>query len=302
MTSLTRGLRRITTAPWDDPAGREQLQALVAAEVERQVATRTRLDADLEFTVATMISGRAGADRRLNKARFGALAKQIGDLTGIDDARWRLAQAYLSLLDVESRGIGRIAGSTYNILGKLVVPPLLTPPPGPILEIGTLYGLFSPALVRSFRRAGEFRELTVVDPLAGEQLQGGRAIHRDASGAPVIESVVRRNAAEFGLADEQFRLITGLSTDEGVRTTAGDRTYAVVVIDGDHYEAGVAADLRWVETILAPGGVAVMDDYGDRKWPGVEKAVQGYLAEGGRMELLGVASTSGYLRMPAAGA
>jgi hypothetical protein len=74
-----------------------------------------------------------------------------------------------------------------------------------------------------------------------------------------------------------------------------------VIIDGDHYEDGVAADLRWVETVLAPGGIAVMDDFGDSTWPGVEKAVREYLADGGRMQLLGAASTSGYLRLPESG-
>jgi hypothetical protein len=83
----------------------------------------------------------------------------------------------------------------------LVVPPLLGAPPGPILEIGTLYGLFSPALVRSFRRAGQFRELTVVDPFAGDQVQGGRSTWEDPSGTPVVEQVVRRNMVEFGLTD-----------------------------------------------------------------------------------------------------
>lgn len=299
-TSLLRTVRRARGVS-DAAGGRPELRALVAAEVDRCVAERTARDADLEFSLQTLVHGRTGADRRLNAARFDALARQVERLTATPaaDVRWRLAQAYMTLLDAEARGLGRMAGSTYNILGKLVVPPLLSAPDGPMLEIGTLYGLFSPALVRSFRRRGEFRELTVVDPLAGAQLQGGKPSFADPSGTPVVEPVVRCNFGEFGLADTDVRVVAGLSTDPGVRAVAGDRRYALVVIDGDHYEDGVAQDLRWVETLLLPGGIAVLDDYGDAKWPGVEAAVSAYLAAGGRMELLGTASTSGYLRLPA---
>ena len=41
-----------------------------------------------------------------------------------------------------------------------------------------------------------------------------------------------------------------------------------------------------------------MDDWGDPAWPGVEAAGRRYLADGGRLELLGLASTSAYLRQP----
>ena len=51
--------------------------------------------------------------------------------------------------------------------------------------------------------------------------------------------------------------------------------------------------------MAAPGAIVIMDDFGDPKWPGVERATRRYLAEGGRLELLGSAATSAYLRMPA---
>ncbi len=280
-------------------ADREARREAADCEAHRRAAEREASRGDRDFTLTAMLAGRPGADRTLNRGRYAALGRQIRDLTGATDVRYRLAQAYLLLLDIEARGLGRIAGSTYNILGKLVTPPLLDAPPGPILEIGTLYGLFSSGLVRSFRRRGEFRSLTVIDPFAGQQIQGGQSTWDDLSGAPVTEQVVQANFAEFGLGPDDARAIVGYSTDEDVRALAADREYAVVVVDGDHYEDGVQEDLWWVETVLAPGGIAVMDDFGDDKWRGVETAVRRYLANGGRMELVGAASTTGYLRMPA---
>ena len=70
----------------------------------------------------------------------------------------------------------------------------------------------------------------------------------------------------------------------------------MIVIDGDHSAAGAAADLELAEKIAAVGGVVVLDDYGDKKWPGVEQAVTAHLAGPTRFELLGAVSTSAFLR------
>jgi hypothetical protein len=68
-------------------------------------------------------------------------------------------------------------------------------------------------------------------------------------------------------------------------------------VDGDHSLDGVRADLEWVEQIVAPGGIVVLDDYGDKAWPGVQDALDKHLASGAsRLNLLGRVSTSAYLR------
>jgi hypothetical protein len=275
--------------------GESKLEELIAAEVARQLAPSRHRD----FTLGVLLGGRVRTDRTLTRARYTRLMSEIVNLTGSPNVEWQTQQAFRSLLDLEARGLGRVAGSTYNVLGKLTVPPLLNPAEGPVLEIGTLYGLFSPALIRSFRRAGDFRMLTVIDPFAGLQVQGGANLRADRTGTPVDEDVARWNFGEFGLAADEVRVIPGYSTDPTVQQAAADEKYGVVVIDGDHSEAGVQKDLWWVENITAPGGVVVMDDYGDSKWPGVEAATRRYLADGGRLVLLGTASTSAYLRMPA---
>lgn len=281
------------------------LEGRVRREVECQLAatsgvrtSQTELQHRRELSGDVLLGTGSGHDRTLRRTQLDQLTAQIQALSGRSNLDLPLSQAYRAILECEGRGLGRIAGSTYNILGKLALPPLLQPPAGPILEIGTLYGLYALALVRQFRRVGDFRCLTVIDPLEGTQIQPGHVGGTDPSGTPVTVEVARRNFADGGLRPDEVRLVRGYSTDAGVREQAADQTYAVVVIDGDHSEEGVYRDLWWVQDLVAPAGLVVMDDWGDRHWPGVERAGRRYLADGGRLELLGTAWTSAYLRSP----
>jgi len=287
---------------------RGEIVALVEVETAKQIAgfarqteqesREARLRLDRDFTLGLYLGAGRRSNRTLTPQRYRQLATEITALTSCSDPGLFIQRAFRSLVDHETRGLGRMAGTTSNVLGKLVVPPLLNPPPGPVLEIGTLYGLFSPALIREFRRHGSFRALTVVDPFEGVQIQPGTTSGSDPTGTPVTEQVARDNFATCGLTSDEVRVIRGYSTDQQVRAVAADDRYAVIVIDGDHSAEGVLADLQWVETIARPGAVVVMDDYGDPMWSGVEMAVQQFLSAGGRLELLGTASSSAYLRMP----
>ncbi len=226
------------------------------------------------------------------------LVEEVRAVTGSEHARRGVVVAYRTLVALEALGIGRLAGSTPNICGKLAAVPLLSPPNGSILEIGTLYGLFASALVRMVHRAGIEPDLTIVDPLAGSQLQPGTSQPADPTGTPVREDVLRANLAlAGGRSALDARIRQGFSGDPQIRAEVSDRAYGVIVVDGDHSEEGVAADLAWVERIAAPGGIVVLDDYGDPAWPGVRAALDAHLASGdSRLALLGRASTSAFLR------
>jgi hypothetical protein len=268
------------------------------AELERMSARRNPHAADVQFTSQVILGTGKRFDRTLNHAGWVALANEIKELTGVGDPTWRMRQAFRSLLDHEARGLGRIAGTPYNIIGKLTVPTFLEPPDGPVLEIGTLFGLFAAALIKQFRGIGQFRRLSVVDPLVGHQFQRGSSGNGDLTGTPVTARVVQHNLLTCGLSADDVRLIEGYSTDPEVQAQLAEEQYAVVVVDGDHSADGVYADLRWVETVTAPGAIVIVDDFGDAMWPGVEQATRRYLAEGGRLRLLGQAATSAYLRAP----
>lgn len=118
----------------------------------------------------------------------------------------------------------------------------------------------------------------------------------DVSGSPVTENVVRENLALAGVDPARMRLIRGYSEDPAIQAQASDREYGVIVIDGDHSAEGVANDLKFAEKIIAPGGIVVLDDFGDKGWPGVQEATEAHLAGETKFEFLGAVATSAFLR------
>jgi len=243
-------------------------------------------------------TGRSG-HRVPTPADIDKLVAQVAEVSGQDAAfaRRNVTIAFRNVVALEALAVGRLAGSTANVCGKLATIPLLDPPNPEVLEIGTLHGLFAATLMRMLHRAGMEPRLTIVDPLVGSQLQPGATMGGDPTGTPVRMDVVRANLALGGRAGEEARVQQGLSGDEDVRAAVSDRQYGVIVIDGDHSAEGVAADLEWAEKIAAPGGVVVLDDYGDKNWLGVQEAADQHLAAGGsRFELIGRVATSAYLR------
>lgn len=156
--------------------------------------------------------------------------------------------------------------------------------------------MFGAGLIRMMERAGRDPRLTIVDPLAGTQLQPGTSMAGDVTGTPVRGAAVRANLALAGAAGTATRIQQGFSEDPEVRALVSDRSYGVIVVDGDHSAAGVAADLEWAERIVAPGGIVVLDDFGHPKWPGIKEAFEKHMATDTRLTFLGQVAHSGYLR------
>lgn len=252
-----------------------------------------------EYAVGLLFDRNGRSGPRLPTAgQIDKLVSEVAAVSGEDAriARRNVTIAFRNVIALEALAVGRLAGSTQNVCGKLATVPLLKPPNPEVLEIGTLYGLFSATMLRMLHRAGIEPELTIVDPLVGTQLQPGGLEGLDPTGTPVRLDVVRANLALGGKAGERARVEVGFSGDPEVRAAVSDRKYGVIVIDGDHSAQGVTEDLEWAETIAAPGAIVVLDDYGDNKWAGVQKGADEYLAGSTRFELLGRVSTSAFLR------
>ncbi|MFJ9662771.1 class I SAM-dependent methyltransferase [Streptomyces griseoflavus] len=291
---IDRRIERQVRSAVPRPAGQA---SPTAADVERLKRDVEQLRSDrLTFELLLGPRGR-GISRRVAEEPLESLCAEVAALAGDPDAAVRnVAAAFRLLVALESLGVGRVAGGTMNICGKLGTIPLLDPPNDEILEIGTLYGMFSAGLVRMMERDGRSPALTIVDPFAGVQLQPGTDRRPDPTGAPVDERAVRTNLGLAGPAGAAARVQRGFSEDPGTRAAVSDRGYGVIVVDGDHSAEGVAQDLRWAEEIAAPGGVVVLDDYGDPSWPGIKEALDAHLKGDSRFTYLGKAARSAYLR------
>lgn len=294
---LTRWALRPAAARVDQRVRRNTSSLQKDIEALRREVTELRGE---QHAVSLLFNGTGRSGPRLpTPAQINTLVREIAAVTGEDGgvARRNVTIAFRNVIALEALAVGRLAGSTANICGKLATVPLLKPPNENVLEIGTLHGLFAATLMRMLHRAGLEAQLTIVDPLAGSQLQPGTGMGADPTGTPVRMDVVRANLALGGRAGAEARIQQGFSGDPEVRAAVSDRRYGVIIVDGDHSAEGVAADLEWVEEIVAPGGIVVLDDFGDARWQGVQEAAEKHLASGtSRLELLGRASTSAFLR------
>jgi predicted O-methyltransferase YrrM len=299
ITAVDRRIKRLVGAGITDV--RAELGAEIAGVRAELKETRQQLE-DLRadnYPLELLLGGTGRGNsnhRKPTKAQIMKLADEVREVTGAATAELQIHLAYRTLVVLEALGAGRVAGRTMNVIGKLSTIPLLKPPNDDVLEIGTLHGLFAAGLARQLIRDGRTPSLTIVDPLAEIQLQSGRVLQADPSGTPIAENVVRTNLTLSGLPQERMRLQCGFSSAPEVRAAVSDREYGVIIIDGDHSEEGVRADLEWSETIVASGGIVVVDDYTDRDWPGVEAAVRKHLAGHTRLTLIGRTATSGFLR------
>lgn len=185
------------------------------AELRREVATLR--NAQRSFDLLLDGTGR-GMARMPGPGHLTTLADQIAALTGdAGAARREVGCAFRLLVALESLGVGRVAGGTMNICGKLAAVALLDAPNDDVLEIGTLYGLFAAAMLRMLERAGRDPKLTVVDPLIGTQHQTGATMRADASGTPVRVAAVRTNLSLAGAAGAAARIHEG---DRATRRSA----------------------------------------------------------------------------------
>ncbi|MGA5100690.1 class I SAM-dependent methyltransferase [Streptomyces lavendulocolor] len=227
--------------------------ALVEQRMERATnALQTDLDA-LHHAVADLrrqsyglglLLDQAGRDghRMPTATQVDTLVREVRAVTGDDGERARhdVTVAYRHLVALEALGAGGLAGTVSDVCGRLATVPLLAPPNGEVLEIGTAHGLFAAALRRMLRRGGVEARLTIVDPL---------------DGSPTREDVVRGNLALGGVAApaDIARIERGGFEDGGVRERIADRRYGVIVVNGRH-------DLAAVRDLAAPGAVVVIGD------------------------------------------
>lgn len=190
---------------------------------------------------------------------------------GINMSRTALGYMAHKICLLEDRGMGRIAAPIETIvMRQLALRSLPNRGKLEVMEIGNLFGL-SAAVLYNFRGARSAgMQLTLIDPLEGYYEAGGAD---PVTGVEVCEPVLRKNLEDLGVPESDYRLIKALSADPRAITEASDRLYDLILVDGDHSTAGVAADFENYGPLVKPGGLMIFDDYGSDHWPGIQPYV-----------------------------
>lgn len=102
----------------------------------------------------------------------------------------------------------------------------------------------------------------------------GKFYGRD-SAVPVSLENVKNNIDLGNKNNHPYKLISGNSHDPAVFKQLKSLVKAIdiLLIDGDHSEAGVARDFKLYHSLVSRGGYILFDDYGAEAWPGVKKAL-----------------------------
>ena len=87
----------------------------------------------------------------------------------------------------------------------------------------------------------------------------------------------------LGLVGEDVVLHKANSLDltaESLLQLSGHQKYRLFSIDGGHYASIVLSDLALVESVLDRFGIAILDDFYNADWPGVNEGLFKYLPQG----------------------
>jgi predicted O-methyltransferase YrrM len=165
---------------------------------------------------------------------------------------------------------GRLATSVQDMLLRTMVAQAVRSEPVHCLEIGTLFGTAAVVIYDALRGQGKRAHLTLIDPLEGYYNKGSQDI---ITGQAITEDVLRENLRAGRVDEQDVVLIKHLSTDPEAMRAAAERSYDVLIIDGDHSYAGVKADFENYASLVNVGGFIILDDYGSTDWPDVKSFV-----------------------------
>ena len=165
---------------------------------------------------------------------------------------------------VENTCIGRVAGNIDTILLRVLTARSVCSDTLEILEIGTMFGSSIAAIYESCLGLFSNIHMTVIDPLNGFYEKRLEPL----TGATVGRDVFVYNMERMSIAESNYTLIQKLSTDDEAIRQAAQRSYDVILIDGDHSYNGIKSDFLNYHSLAKHGGYIVFDDY-QPEYPGV---------------------------------
>lgn len=298
LTDIAAALQEVGRPP-DEFAALVQEAAANAPVVEDRLRQLTALVDGLRSSVHTLL-GPAGrhVSRLVSDEELELLISELEFVERPEAIAAAVHQAYRTLVELELRCVGRLAGSTLDVVAELAAIALLPPPTGELLVIGTNCGVEAVGAARQLLRVGRDPHLTVVDAFTDHHPRSGEVPATDVSLTPSTPAVVRANVGlGGGVASDHVRVIEGTPDAPDTRLATGDRRYGLVVIGADRSDADVERDLVWIGTIVEPDALIVVNGAGDPSWPEVGPGLDRYLAQpGATLRLVGTVATSALLR------
>lgn len=149
---------------------------------------------------------------------------------------------------------------------------------GHVAEIGVASGSFFIPLALCCRPGERALAIDVFDDLSSNWNP-----HGGVSSLEDLKSTV--SAIADGL-DSHIRYLSGdsffLAPDDLVSTVGGGK-FRLFSIDGAHSSHHTINDLRIADSVIAPGGIVLLDDIKNWGWPGVIEAFARYMMQPGRL-------------------
>jgi hypothetical protein len=205
---------------------------------------------------------------------------------GMDVSRLRLDYIAHIFCSREYMGYGRLASPiadavlrglcalSFSTLGKISFK---------YLEVGILHGLNFVGIYDIIRHSYESLLFTAIDPFTGYYGKG----NDDATGCQVTLNVFYDNLDLFHVPHSNVVIHKGLSQEREIQNKFSDQQFDMVFIDRDHSYIGMLADYTLYAPRLLPDGLLLVDDYRNKAWPGVTRAVDEHLLVDPRFRQLG---------------
>lgn len=141
------------------------------------------------------------------------------------------------------------------------------------LEIGTLFGGGCLMKLFAIRNLGCSGIATCIDPMRGYITCYGEQEYDPHSKVPVNPETFYSNIKKFEFSEQDVKLITEMSDSPNAFKELKEKSYATLIIDGDHSYDGVKYDWEHYNKYVADGGFVLFDDYNEIAWPDVTKFV-----------------------------
>ena len=213
----------------------QQAQAATASVEQALARQGAGLDRSNYSNAATFRVHR----RRLADEDLQHLRKKWLPLLGLKVSDIQLRYLAHRICLEEERCEGRLATTIQAAMLRALALMSLQPQRLEVLEIGSLFGISAGTLHRVAGRVGKTAQLTLIDPLHGYYDISAQ----DAStGVLVSRAVLEENLAALSVPAADYQVIQHLSTAPEALEATSDRSYDLILVDGDHSLKGVSTD------------------------------------------------------------